>query len=101
MQEYKIIILGKKKKIYVTFTGHYCIKLDNKFSNKSNFKTNKIFLSNNTRKLSSLEKYKIASKLHNFFTNTAIDCDVTDNEIKSDITDLDKKCEICIKGLFI
>lgn len=46
-QEDKVIMFGKKVKIYFTSTGHFCIKLDNKFSNEDNFKSNILFVCNN------------------------------------------------------
>lgn len=48
-QDDEIITFGKKVKTYFISTGHYCVKLDNKFSNEDNLKSN-IFLCHKTEK---------------------------------------------------
>ena len=98
-QEDKINIFGKKVEIYITSTGHYCIKLKSKFSDENVFKTNAAFLCSNVQSLSNTEKHKVALKLHRQFSHPHTerllsllqDCEMNYEELKSHIKDLDKK----------
>lgn len=54
-QQVKISILGKRVDIKFTSTGHYRIKLDNKLSDESDFKSN-VFFCKYIYKLSLLKK---------------------------------------------
>ena len=56
-----------KKKIEVTSTGHYYEQLHKKFSNENKFMSSISFLHKNLNDLTSLEKQKIALKLHRQF----------------------------------
>ena len=104
-KEDKVNIFGQKVKIYFTSTGHYCIKLKSKPSDKNSFKSNAVFLCNDIEKLSNTQKYKVALKLHRQFShphserllNLLQDCEINDQELKSHIKDLDESCEICVK----
>ena len=104
-QKDQINIFDKKIYIYFTSTGHYCIKLKSKLSDEKVFKTNAVFLCSNIHNLSTTEKYKVALKLHRQFSHSHSDrilrllqdYEINDEELKSHVKDLDKRCEICIK----
>lgn len=101
----KVIIFGKEINIKFTSTGHYCIKLDNYFSEENYVKSNIVLFCKSITKSSSLEKQKIALKLHRQFShpnssrliNLLNDCEIVDEELISFIKELDTKCEICLK----
>ena len=59
-EEDKVLIFGKKVDIKFSSTGHYCIKLENKFTDEEAFKSNIVLFCNYLSKCSSLEKCKIA-----------------------------------------
>ena len=96
-QEDQINVFGKKVKIYFTSTGHYCIKLESKFSDKNVFKSNVAFLCSNVQNLSNTEQYKVALKLHRQFSHLQSErllsllqhCEINDEDLKSQIKDLD------------
>ena len=101
----KVIIFGKEINITFTSTGHYCIKLDNYFSEENYVKSNIILFCKSITKSSSLEKQKTALELHMQFShpnssrliNLLNNCEIVDEELISFIKELDTKCEICLK----
>ena len=101
----KVIIFGREINIKFTSIGHYCIKLHNYFSEENYVKSNIVLFCKSITKSSSLEKQKIALKLHRQFShpnssrliNLLNDCEIVDEELISFIKELDTKCEICLK----
>ena len=65
----KVIIFGKEINIKFTSKGHYCIKLDNYFIEENYVKSNIVLFCKSITKSSSLEKQKIALKLHRQFSH--------------------------------